>query len=235
MKKRVLGTILAAALIVSQAVTVLAAGSVSGQVALPEEYQGAYEVTEASPESFADVQEAAPEVYEEIMAVNEEISAGTADLQTVIERLAPEQAEELAAEVADKELVTPFFDLKPINGGILTEDGRYRVILSVPILTQFMRDVKLLHYSVVRGIWEIIDPENVDYTNRRIEAIFEDLSPVAVIANTEAAEDAETVAGSAEGTAPKTGANYGWAMWLGAAVVLGAAGTVTWRKARKTK
>lgn len=225
MKKRLFGTILAAALMVSQAVTAVAAGSVSGQVALPDEYAGAYEITEATPESFADVEAAAPEVYEQIMAVNE----GTTDLQTVIEELAPD----LAPEVEGKETVTPFFDLKPINGGIQLEDGRYRVMLSVPILTQFMRDVRLLHYSVVRGVWEIITPENVDYTNRRIEAIFDDLSPVAVIANVDESAAAETVTGSASGTSPKTGMTDGWMAWAGAAVVLAAAGVLTYRKARK--
>lgn len=225
MKKRLFGTILAAALMVSQAVTAVAAGSVSGQVALPDEYAGYYEITEATPESFADVEAAAPEVYEQIMAVNE----GTTDLQTMIEELAPD----LAPEVEGKEMVTPFFDLKPINGGIQLEDGRYRVMLSVPILTQFMRDVRLLHYSVVRGVWEIITPENVDYTNRRIEAIFDDLSPVAVIANVDESAAAETVTGSASGTSPKTGMTDGWMVWAGAAVVLAAAGVLTYRKARK--
>lgn len=225
MKKRLFGTILAAALIVSQAVTAVAAGSVSGQVALPDEYAGAYEITEATPESFADVEAAAPEVYEQIMAVNE----GTTDLQTIIEELAPD----LAPEVEGKEMVTPFFDLRPINGGIQLEDGRYRVVLSVPILTQFMRDVRLLHYSIARGVWEIITPENVDYTNRRIEAIFDDFSPVAVIANVDESAAAETVTGSASGTSPKTGMTDGWMAWAGAAVVLAAAGVLTYRKARK--
>ena len=225
MKKRLFGTILAAALMVSQAVTAVAAGSVSGQVALPDEYAGAYEITEATPESFADVEAAAPEVYEQIMAVNE----GTTDLQTMIEELAPD----LASEVEGKEMVTPFFDLRPINGGIQLEDGRYRVMLSVPILTQFMRDVRLLHYSIARGVWEIITPENVDYTNRRIEAIFDDFSPVAVIANVDESAAAETVTGSASGTSPKTGMTDGWMAWAGAAVVLAAAGVLTYRKARK--
>ena len=225
MKKRLFGTILAAALMVSQAVTAVAAGSVSGQVALPDEYAGAYEITEATPESFADVEAAAPEVYEQIMAVNE----GTTDLQTIIEELAPD----LAPEVEGKEMVTPFFDLRPINGGIQLEDGRYRVMLSVPILTQFMRDVRLLHYSIARGVWEIITPENVDYTNRRIEAIFDDFSPVAVIANVDESAAAETVTGSASGTSPKTGMTDGWMAWAGAAVVLAAAGVLTYRKARK--
>lgn len=225
MKKRLFGSILAAALIVSQAITAAAAGSVSGQVALTDEYAGAYEIAEAGPESFADVEAAAPEVYQQIMAVN----AGTTDLQTMIGGLAPD----LAPEVEGKELVTPFFDLKPIDGGIQTEDGRYQVMLSVPSLTEFMTDVRLLHYSVERGMWEIITPQNVDYTGRRIEAIFDDLSPVAVIANVDESAAAETVAGSAAGTSPKTGVAGSWMAWAGAAVVLAAAGVLAYRRSRK--
>lgn len=224
MKKRLFGTILAAALIVSQAVTTLAAGSVSGQVALPDDYSAYYEITEATAESFADVQEAAPEVYEKIMAINE----GTETLQSIAE-----QAPELAAELEGKDMVTPFFDLSPVNGGVLTEDGKYRVMLSVPVLTNLMRNVRLLHYSVVRNVWEIITPENVDYTNRRIEAIFDDLSPVAVIADVDAASSSDTVTGSAQGTSPKTGMTDIWMLWAGAAVVLTAAGVLTYRKARQ--
>ena len=231
MKKRVFGIVLAGALAVSQAFTVLAAGSISGQAALTEEYQGAYEITEAGEESFADVKGSAPDVYEQIMSANERISAGTADLMTVITEMAPD----LAGETAGMEMITPFFDLKPVNGGILTEDGRYRVVLSVPILTEFMRDVKILHYSVERNTWELITPENVDYENRRIEVIFEDLSPVAIIANTEAAEDAEAAAGSSVGTSPKTGTDSSPAAWICAAAVLAAAGTGTYRRARKTE
>ena len=69
-----------------------------------------------------------------IMAVN----AGTETLQ----ELAAEQAPELADILADKEMITPFFDLVPINGGIQTDDGKYLVTLSVPTLTEGMTDVR---------------------------------------------------------------------------------------------
>ena len=57
MKKRILGTILAAALIVSQAVTAFAAGSRTSDVALSGDSIGSYEVAEAPAEVFADVAE----------------------------------------------------------------------------------------------------------------------------------------------------------------------------------
>lgn len=225
MKKRVLGTILAAALIVSQAMSVFAAGSVSGQVALPNEYSSAYQVTEASEETFSELAVSAPDVVNKILAVNQ----GTETLQSLAEELAPE----LADQVKDKNMVTPFFDLKPINGGVQTEDGKYRVVLSVPNLTEAMTDVMLLHYSTVRSAWELITPEKVDYSSRQITAVFEDLSPVAVIANTKAASADSTLGGTAAGTSPKTGYANIWMLWAGAAAVLAAAGGLTWRKSRR--
>ena len=219
MKKRLFGTFLAAALILTQAVTAFAAGSKTADVALSGDSASYYEVTEASEEVFKESGVTDEAVLSKIMAVN----AGTETLQSVGE-LAPE----LETDLADKTMITPFFDLIPINGGI-QEDGMYLVTLSVPTLTEGMKDVRLLHYSTVRSLWEIVEPEDVDYAAQTITAKFEDLSPVAVIANTDNAAAADT----ATGTSPQTGMSYGWMVWLGAAVVLAAAGAVTYRRARK--
>lgn len=220
MKKRLFGTFLAAALILTQAVTAFAAGSRTADVALTGDSASYYEVTEGTEEVFRANGVTDEAVLAKIMAVN----AGTETLQSIAD-LAPELADELAG----KDMLTPFFDLVPINGGIKTDDGKYLVTLSVPTLTEGMTDVKLLHYSTVRSLWEIVDPTNVDYAAQTITAEFEDLSPVAVIANTDNAAAADT----ATGTSPQTGMSLSWMVWLGAAVVLAAAGAVTYRKARK--
>lgn len=219
MKKRLFGTFLAAALILTQAVTVFAAGSRTADVALTGDSASYYEVTEGTEEVFRASGVTDEAVLAKIMAVN----AGTETLQSIAD-LAPELADELAG----KDMLTPFFDLVPVNGG-LQENGMYLVTLSVPTLTEGMTDVKLLHYSTVRSLWEIVDPTNVDYAAQTITAEFEDLSPVAVIANTDNAAAADT----ATGTSPQTGMSSSWMVWLGAAVVLAAAGAVTYRKARK--
>ena len=221
MKKRLFGIFLAAALILTQAVTAFAAGSKTADVALTGDSRGYYEVTEASEEVFSQNGVTDDSVIAMIMAVN----AGTKTLQD----LAAEQATDLADILANKEMITPFFDLIPINGGIQTDDDKYLVTLSVPALTEGMTDVLLLHYSTVRSTWEIVEPTNVDYASQEITAEFEDLSPVAVIANTDNAAAADT----ATGTSPQTGMSSSWMVWLGAAVVLAAAGAVTYRKARK--
>ena len=140
-----------------------------------------------------------------------------------------ELAPELEADLADKDMITPFFDLIPINGGNPLPDGSHRVSMSIPTLTEGMTDVLVLHYSTQRSVWEIIEPEEVDYANQEITAVFADLSPVAIIANTDNAAAADT----ATGTSPQTGMSSSWMVWLGAAAVLAAAGAVTYRKARK--
>ena len=215
MKKRLFGTFLAAALVLTQAVTAFAAGSKTADVAVAGDSVGYYQVSEASEAVFKQNGVTDDAVLELIMAVN----AGSKTLQDT----------DLADMLADKEMITPFFDLIPINGGIQTDDGKYLVTLSVPTLTEGMTDVMLIHYSTVRSVWEIVEPTNVDYASHEITAEFEDLSPVAVIANTDNAAAADT----ATGTSPQTGMSSSWMVWLGAAVVLAAAGAVTYRKARK--
>lgn len=221
MKKRVLATLLTAALVFTQAITTFAAGSKTADVALAGDSASYYKVTEASEEIFRENGVKDDAVLEMIMAVN----AGTRTLQDIAEELAPE----LKADLAGKELITPFFDLIPVNGGKMTEDGKYEVTISVPTLTEGMTDVKLLHYSTERMLWEIVEPEKVDYNNQEITAQFIDLSPVAVIANTEHAAGADT----SKGTSPKTGMSGQWMIWIGAAVLLAAAGAASYRKTRK--
>ena len=220
MKKKIFGTILAAALVVSQAVTVFAAGSRVAEATPAGDSVGKYEFTAITEDSFQDLAEAAPDVKSLI----DEINAGTEAIQAVAE-----QAPELEDILADKEMLTPIFDVQPINGGIQTEDGKYLVTLSVPTLTDEMTDVLLLHYSTARSVWETITPSDVDYTNKEITAEFEDLSPVAVIAKVNGAAAADTQTG----TSPKTGVASDWMGWLGAAVVLGVVSAAAVKKSRQ--
>lgn len=238
MRKRILGTILAAALVATSAVSVFAAGSRTTQVTLAGESAASYQVSEGTAEAFAAVQEAAPQVVEKILQVNE----GTLTLQTLVEQLkdilagqtegqtelnmTEEEVDALAQEVEGKSMVTQFFDLTPINDEAKTEDGKYIVTISVPSLTEAMTNVKILHFSTERLVWEIIDPTEVNYTNKQITAEFQDLSPVAVIADIDESKAAGTdTAGT--GIAPKTGADSTWGVYAaGAVVLLGAAGAM---------
>ena len=238
MRKRILGTILAAALVVTSAVSVFAAGSRTTQVTLAGESAASYQVSEGTAEAFAAVQEAAPQVVEKILQVNE----GTLTVQTLVEQLkdilsgqtegqtelnmTEEEVDALAQEVEGKSMVTQFFDLTPINDEAKTEDGKYIVTISVPSLTEAMTNVKILHFSTERLVWEIIDPTEVNYTNKQITAEFQDLSPVAVIADIDESKAAGSDA-AGTGIAPKTGVDSTWGVYAaGAVVLLGAAGAM---------
>ena len=141
MKKRIFGTILAAALIVTQAISAFAAPVAPSKTTTPS--ATGYIITAASSESFADVKN--DEIINDLLAVNN----GTKSLTDVVEKTTPELTDQLAG----KEMVTPFFDLKPENGGIKNEEGKYVVTLSVPSLTKAMTDIQILHYSTVRNLF----------------------------------------------------------------------------------
>lgn len=238
MRKRILGTILAAALVVTSAVSVFAAGSRTTQVTLVGESAASYQVSEGTAENFATAQEAAPKVVEKILQVNEgtltlptlvqqlkEIVANTTEGQTEL-NMTEEEVDALAQEVEGKSMVTQFFDLIPINGGVQTEDGKYIATISVPSLTEAMTNVKILHFSTERLVWEIIEPTDVNYTNKQITAEFQDLSPVTVIADVDESKAAGTDT-TGTGIAPKTGVDSTWGVYAaGAVVLLGAAGAM---------
>ena len=238
MRKRILGTILAAALVVTSAVSVFAAGSRTTQVTLVGESAASYQVSEGTAENFATAQEAAPKVVEKILQVNEgtltlptlvqqlkEIVANTTEGQTEL-NMTEEEVDALAQEVEGKSMVTQFFDLIPINGGVQTEDGKYIATISVPSLTEAMTNVKILHFSTERLVWEIIEPTDVNYTNKQITAEFQDLSPVTVIADVDESAAAGTDT-TGTGIAPKTGVDSTWGVYAaGAVVLLGAAGAM---------
>lgn len=219
MKKRLFGTLLAAALVVTQVVSVFAAGSKTTQATPAGESVGKYEMTEGTAENFSEVKEQA--VLDEILAVNN----GIATLESIAE-----QAEAIKDELTGKVLVTKFFDLVPINGGVKTEDGKYKVTFTVPNLTEALQDVKVLHYSTQRAVWEVITPDNVNYSTKEITAQFEDLSPVAVIGKN---TGAGTSTDSTTGTSPKTGVASDWILYAGASVVLLGAAVVVLGRNRK--
>ena len=220
MKKKMTGIVLLIILVCAQAMGAFAAGSRTATVDPAGDSAGKYMVTEGSPEKLAYLEESAPEV----LALITEINEGTKNLDAIIAA-----APELADELTGKTLITDIFELEPIDGGVLTDDGKYLVTLSVPELTEALTNVRLLHYSTERGLWEVVVPTDVDYTNKQITAEFEDLSPVAIVADV----DESKVADKGTGVSPQTGMTSVWGIYMGAAVILALISGALFIKSRK--
>lgn len=218
MKKKLISLAMLVTVFAMQVVGVSAA-SKTATMAVTGSSKGHYEVDAMDQEELAEVAKADKATAELIKDIN----AGTKTL----EDLAKAESS-IASELEGKSLVTAFMDLRKIGDVSKTADGKYQVTLSVPALTKGMTDVKVLHFSTERKVWEVITASNVDLNNKEITFELQDLSPIAIIAKVNASQAVTNTAG----TSPKTGVDStNTVPFAGAAVVLlGAAAVVAFRK-----
>lgn len=216
MKKKLISLAMLVTVFAMQVVGVSAASKTTGMAATGAA-QGKYDVEAMSQSELAKVKDQAT------ADLIKDINAGTKTLDDLAKA-----ESSIAADLAGESLITAFMDVTPINGGVQLADGRYQVTLSVPALAKGMTDVKVLHYSTKRNVWEVITPSNVDLDNKELTFEVEDLSPVAIIAKVNASQAVTNTTG----TSPKTGVeSTNTVPFVGAAVVLlGAAAVVAFRK-----
>ncbi len=100
------------------------------------------------------------------------------------------------------------------------EDGWCHFVVDISNLPANTKvdNLRALHYSVERGIWEVIEPSDVD--GQLVDFKLKDCSPVTFYLT-------ETA------TSPATGATMNWTLWMGAAVVMFAVAAVAFKKAQK--
>lgn len=218
MKKKLIGLAMLVTVFAMQVVGVSAA-SKTATMAVTGSSKGYYEVDAMDQEELAEVAKADKATAELIKDIN----AGTKTLKDLAKA-----ESSIASELEGKSLVTAFMDLRKIGDVSKTADGKYQVTLSVPALTKGMTDVKVLHFSTARNVWEVITPSNVDLNNKELTFEVQDLSPIAIIAKVDASQAVTNTAG----TSPKTGVDStNTVPFAGAAVVLlGAAAVVAFRK-----
>lgn len=228
MKKKLLGSVLAVAVLAVSSLGAFAAGSKTADVTPVGDNSGNYVVTQYEEEKMAELEAEAPDVAELVRQANDdEITTEEmiARVLEMVEATNPDELENFRQELEGKTMLTMFVDLDTVGDVVLNEDGMYETTLSVPTLTEAATNVRILHYSTVRSLWEIVIPSDVNYEDKEITAAFEDLSPIVVLA------DVDETADVAEGTSPKTGVTSDWSLYMAGAVVLfGAAGAVYSRK-----
>jgi len=121
---------------------------------------------------------------------------------------------------------TDVFDVKPVGDAVNNETHEFA--LHIPTLTKDMKIIRFLHFSLEKGTWEILAPVSVDYDKQIIVLKTDDLSPMIGFYATSAATGNSTQApATTVPTSPKTAeVASNWMLWMAAAVVLVAAGTV---------
>lgn len=182
---------LAAVMTVGSASVASAAGSRTMNVTVQTEGISVAAKIEES-EAYKQLKESAPEVVSILDKVNDgtmEMKDVTAELTKMAEGLTDETAkaalEEVITKLENKDFVTGFVDLTADATAEKNENGKYEVTIDVPSMTDEATGYDVLHYSVERSVWELIEPSETDAEAKTITAEFEDLSPVAVVADAE--------------------------------------------------
>lgn len=237
MKKRLLAVIAAAAMVMTSAVGVFAAGSQTTSIkAVQNETTDAnnyYETTKniASAPSFIALKEIVPEVT----ALIEQVNSGAISSEKFLEEIASLEgvSEEVKQNVEGKEMLTDVFDLDKV-GEPQKVNGKYRVTLEIPGLTAETTGLGLLHLTS-EGKWEYIPPVegSIDLTKKTASFDFDSFSPVFLVADAGTIDKTATTSDKkTDSTAksPKTSQTSEWMVWAVMAALLAGAGVVVLRK-----
>lgn len=228
---------LAAVLLMSTAV--FAAGSVTfngdietgsvlidGQPMDKDTHKVVFEDEKAVPDDVAKTMDA--EVVTKIDEINEE-PAKVSEVLTEAQVAAGD-----TIDVSKLQMLTKIQDLsvRLVSDSSLVADAKnVTVTWEVPNLAEGLGEVRVLHYSTHRNLWEILKPDSVDYAGKAITQTFEDLSPVAVVY---VPAEGGTTTGSTDNV--KTGDTSNMALYVviaAAAVVVISALAIAKKKAAK--
>lgn len=183
--KRIMACVLAVAVMLTSALTVMAAGSISrdGGETVTEK-SAVYETVKTTMPNIAD---AIVKVNTGKMTMEQFIAAIEKDAATLTGE-AKDKLIAIADKLKDKELVSAFYTLKENDTKAKvekTEDGKYKVTLNVQNLTKSLTGLKVLYFNTEKGEWEILEipADAVDYTNHTVTFTVEDISLLAVISD----------------------------------------------------
>lgn len=194
---KILAGILSAVVLMSP-VTTWAGPSITDKVVVVEDSVGKYIVTDKieDAEVFTTLETEDKEMTDLIKEVNEgtkDVEAFTEKLSATLETVTDENAkaalEKTVNDIKEKKLdfLTGFMSLEAADGATVekNENGKYDVMIHVPILKDTLKDVNILYYNKELKAWEIIEPVAVDFEKQTIEFEAEDFSLFAVLANIE--------------------------------------------------
>ena len=173
LKKRIMACVVAAAVVVTSAVTAMAAGSIDKtgkadgyKVAVVDTttpiYQEISKTYTVLPGAVVDVNKGADVMKDFIAAAKEETTANA--------NLTEDENSDVTIEK--------------------TEDGKYKVTLTVQNLTKDLTGLKVLAYNAKTGLWEIVEipAEDIDLENHTVTIPLEDIALFSIISDAPAAK-----------------------------------------------
>lgn len=183
--------------------------------------------------------EVAAVVVEAINALNE----NPANLQEVLKNAKVELPSDDGVTLEHVNMLTSVqnLELRDKDGNIIKDAKNVQMTWEVPNLSEEVGVVRVLHYSTVRNVWELLVPDSVDFANKTISVTFPDLSPVAVVyVPKDKVKEIGQISNYKDGSTPNTGPNTGdetnSMVWVGLIVLSGLAiAGVSFKKLKSRK
>ena len=187
--KRILACVVAIAVMLTSAMTVMAAGSISKD-ATADGYKVVVVIEET--DIYKEIKELYPIIAQAILDVNEGKITMTEfvekikeEAENVTDETIKESLLDVASKLEKKIFVTAFYTLIPAETTEKNADNQYEVALNVKNLTKELTGIEALSYNSEKKTLEIIEipEEDIDVDNHIINIKMDDTSLLAIIAD----------------------------------------------------
>lgn len=172
-RKRILGVVLAATLVVSQAVCVFAAGSKQATVGISQEFKDTYAAETVTKDTLNNIPD--DKMSQEEKAVAEKFLSG--DVAGAIELLKETNPEAAKALEEYKDVLT-MQHIKDLSKAVKNKDGKYEIGFSLPNKTDDTEAI-VLNFGFNTKKWETSELTGQD--NENLKAVLEDPGFVIVL------------------------------------------------------
>lgn len=187
--KRIVACVIAIAVMLTSAMTVMAAGSISKD-ATADGYKVVVVIEET--DIYKEIKELYPIIAQAILDVNEGKITMTEfvekikeEAENVTDETIKESLLDVASKLEKKMFVTAFYTLIPAETTEKNADNQYDVPLNVKNLTKELTGIEALSYNSEKKTLEIIEipEEDIDVDNHIINIKMDDTSLLAIIAD----------------------------------------------------
>lgn len=187
--KRIVACVIAIAVMLTSAMTVMAAGSISKD-ATADGYKVVVVIEET--DIYKEIKELYPIIAQAILDVNEGKITMTEfvekikeETENVTDETIKESLLDVASKLEKKMFVTAFYTLIPAETTEKNADNQYDVPLNVKNLTKELTGIEALSYNSEKKTLEIIEipEEDIDVDNHIINIKMDDTSLLAIIAD----------------------------------------------------